>query len=170
MIKRFTAAAIVATLGLGTGAYAFAAESPGHSTSPTTSAAGATNAGHPNGGRGGKRADLDQLIRKADHGSLDVKGQDGTFSTVTFDRGNVDAASPTSITLTRPDGQHVTKAITADTTYHGIDGAAAIQVGKPALVVSKGDAATVVAQRDPAHPNQSKNRVGPAGTNNAPIQ
>lgn len=86
-------------------------------------------------------------LGRAVHGTVVVPGENNTWQTVTFDRGKVGAATDTSkIVLERPDGQTVTLALTADTKYHGIDGAGAIQKGQPALVVSKDGKATQVVQ------------------------
>lgn len=99
--------------------------------------------------RGGPSWGLGALS-KAVHGTLVVPGEGGTWQTVTFDRGTVDAASGGSkIVLDRPDGEKVTLALTADTRYRGIAGPAAVQEGKAALVVSKDGKATLVVQRDP---------------------
>ena len=66
---------------------------------------------------------------------------------MTFDRGRVTAVSATSITITRPDGQSVTKTIDASTRFRGGQSANEVKTGKPAVVASKGDTAVVVGQR-----------------------
>ena len=109
--------------------------------------------GHP--GRHGRPGPLGGLglLGRAVHGSAVVPGAiEGTWQTVTFDRGRVEAATDGSkIVLARPDGETVTLALTADTRYHGIADAAGIKEGQPALVISKDATATQVVQRDPAH-------------------
>lgn len=102
--------------------------------------------------RGGPLGGLG-MLGKAVHGSVVVPGEaEGTWQTVTFDRGTVNEATDgDTIVLDRPDGEKVTLAMTADTTFHGVAAAAAIREGKPAMVVSKGGTATQVVQRDPAH-------------------
>ena len=86
-------------------------------------------------------------LGRAVHGEVVVPGENDTWQTVTFDRGTVDEATDgAKIVLDRPDGQTVTLALTADTKYHGIDGAGALQEGKPATVVSKDGKATQVVQ------------------------
>ena len=76
-----------------------------------------------------------------------VRGQSGNgFENVTFDRGEVTAVSASSITVKRPDGQSVTKAIDANTKFRGVQSAGDVKTGKPALVVSKGTTATMVGQ------------------------
>ena len=88
------------------------------------------------------------VLGRAVHGTVVVPAEGGGWQEVTFDRGTVDAASDESkIVLDRPDGQEVTIALAADTRYRGIDGAAAVQDGRPALVVSKNGKATQVFQR-----------------------
>lgn len=103
------------------------------------------------GGPGFRPGTLGELGR-AVHGTVIVPGEGDTWQTVTFDRGKVNQATDGSkIVLDRPDGVSVTIALTADTKYHGIASAAAIQDGKPAMVVSKDGKATQVVRRDPAH-------------------
>lgn len=86
-------------------------------------------------------------LGRAVHGTVVVPGENGSWQEVTFDRGTVAAATDESkIVLDRPDGQSVTLSLTADTRYHGIDGAGAIREGRPALVVSKDGKATQVVQ------------------------
>ncbi|MGH9165189.1 MAG: hypothetical protein ACRDZW_06745 [Acidimicrobiales bacterium] len=87
------------------------------------------------------------MARRAVHGEFTVKGKDGTFQTLTFDRGTVATATTANrIVLTRPDGPTVSFELTADTRYKGIANAAAIEKGKPAYVVSKAGKAVLVAQ------------------------
>jgi hypothetical protein len=75
-----------------------------------------------------------------------VRGREG-FENVTFDKGEVVRHGATSVTLKRPDGVEVTKAVNDDTRFRGIGSADELVDGRPALVVSKGDTATLVAQR-----------------------
>lgn len=105
-------------------------------------------------------------LAKAVHGSVIIPGEGTTWQTVTFDRGSVNAAGDGSkIVLDRPDGQQVTLSLTADTRYQGIAGAAALQDGTPALVVSKDGKATLVVQKDPAHAK----RPGAGNNGDAPV-
>ena len=85
-------------------------------------------------------------MRRAVHGDLVVRTKDG-FENVTLDRGKVTAASASSITIERPDGVSVTKAVNAETRFKGVDSADQLEHGKGALVVSKGDTAVLIAQR-----------------------
>lgn len=104
------------------------------------------------------------LLGRAVHGSVVVPGADGGWQTVTFDRGEVDEATDGShIVLDRPDGPEVTLALTADTRYHGIAGAGAIEEGRPATVVSRDGKALHVVQKDPARSHGPGNNDKPAG-------
>jgi hypothetical protein len=93
------------------------------------------------------------LLGKAVHGTAIVPGPtEGSWQTVTFDRGKVEAATDGSkIVLARPDGQTVTLVLNGDTKYHGIADAGAVREGEPAMVISKDGTATHVLQRDPEH-------------------
>ena len=87
-------------------------------------------------------------FRRAVHGDLVVRGEEGGFEQRTFDRGTVDAATTDQrIVLTRPDGPTVSFELTGDTDYHGVDGGGAIRKGEPAMVVSEGGKALHVGQR-----------------------
>jgi len=143
MFKKHAAALLVGALVLGVGAYAWAQGAPQRPTSGDQTAAAQPNAsGHP--GRGGHRFGP---LGRAIHGDVIVRGQSGNgFENVTFDRGQVTAVSASSITVKRPDGQSVTKAIDANTKFRGVQSAGDVKTGKPALVVSKGNTATVVGQ------------------------
>ena len=134
MFKRMTAV-LVGTLVLAGGAYAYAADSP--SSAPPSASAPA--APHPSQDRRGP-------LRRAVHGDLIVRTKAG-FENVTVDRGKVTAVSATSITIERPDGVSVTKAVTSDTRSRGVDAAEQVEQGKGALVVSKGNTAVLIAQR-----------------------
>jgi hypothetical protein len=76
-----------------------------------------------------------------------VKDKTGAYITVTFDRGTVTAASATSITLSRADGQSTTLTIDANTKFHGVASVAALQTGKPAVVMSRTGTATQIFQK-----------------------
>ena len=134
MFKKLSAV-VLATLVLAGGAYAYAAED---STAPPSGSDPAASRPH--------RPGRDHRVRHAIHGELIMRTQDG-FENVTFDKGKVTAASATSITIERADGESVTKAINADTKSRGVEAAEQLEVGKGALVVSKGDTAVLVAQR-----------------------
>jgi hypothetical protein len=91
---------------------------------------------------------LRPLARRAVHGDVVVKAKDGSYVTVTFDRGTVTAASATSVTLQRPDtNKAVTLTVDANTKVHGVASAADLQVGKDAIVISRSGTATQILQR-----------------------
>ena len=151
MLKRNAAVLLVATLVLGAGAYAWAQGAPERPT--TSEQAREPRADGPRQGRGGERGM--HPLRRAVHGDLIVRKADGSgFENVTFDRGEVTAVSASSITVKRPDGQSVTKAIDANTKFHGAQSAADVKTGKPAVVVSKGNTATQIGQ--PARDRQDR--------------
>jgi len=96
-------------------------------------------------------ARLRSILAAADHGSLEIKDQNGTWITVGFDRGRVTDVATDHVTLARPDGQSVTLKLTPDTRYRGVTGEADVRTGNGAVVVSNADGtARLVAQRDKA--------------------
>ena len=151
MLKRNAAVLLVGALVLGVGAYAWAQGAPER---PTTSEQTAPQrpdgprGQRPDGPRGQHRGGRPSgPLARAIHGDLIVRGQNGGgFENVTFDRGEVTAVSASSITVKRPDGHSVTKAIDANTKFRGVQSASEVKTGKPALVVSKGNTATMVGQ------------------------
>jgi hypothetical protein len=102
-------------------------------------AAAHATSGHP------AKAESRGLLARADHGTLEVK-QKGQWVTYQLDRGNVTAVSPTSITLSRPDGQSVTETIDSGTKYKGVTSEAGIQTGRSALVLSENGTAVRIRQ------------------------
>ncbi len=147
----------VATVGgallLGGGAVAWAQASPSRpavvvaANDPTTSTT-TPNGQAPAGQPPAKGRRPLAMLRGAVHGTLTVKDQNGQWIEVTFDRGEVTAVSAQSITIKRADApdKPVTIAITSDTKYRGVDGAANVQVGKQAIVVSKDAKALTIGQ------------------------
>jgi hypothetical protein len=116
--------------------------SPATSTSPAITASPASrDAAVADGAR------LQAIARRSVHADLVVKDKDGTYVTITIDRGTVTAASATSITLDRPDGKQVTLAVTTDTKVRGVASVAALQTGKAAVVLSRSGTATQIGQR-----------------------
>jgi hypothetical protein len=87
---------------------------------------------HPNLGRATVHADV-----------KGIKADKSTFS-FSFDRGDVTASSPTSVTLKRADGPSVTKTISADTKVRG-----KLAVGGKAAIISEGSAAKLILARAP---------------------
>ena len=73
------------------------------------------------------------------HADVKLIKADGTSNAFSFDRGQVTAASDTSVTVKRADGPSVTKSISADTKLRG-----KLAVGGKAAVFSKAGAATAI--------------------------
>src|SRR5947209_7282452 len=95
MMKKLAVAAMAGTVVLGAGAGAMAWADSGSPSAPSASAS-ATAPGAQGGrarAKGGMGARA--LLRRAEHGDLTVKTENG-FQDVTFDRGRVTAASATS--------------------------------------------------------------------------
>jgi hypothetical protein len=144
MRRRIIAGLIIAT-GLATAGIAYAENQPADPSVPSTpSAAGAAAPeGAPKAGAraGGPKAGLKGgVLKGAIHGDLLVQGRDGTTSTVTFDRGKVTAISGGSISIERPDGVSVSKALTDQTVFNGTP-RGQLQAGTAVIVVSSGDTA-----------------------------
>jgi hypothetical protein len=142
------AAVAVAAIGLTAGAVGLASAGPGDP--PAQTAATTTTA--PGGAKGrpaGPKGDHVGVLGRAVHGDLIVRGKDGGFEEVTFDRGTLTAVSATSLTLHRPDGVDVTVKLDDQTRYRGVENAAALQKDQPVAVVSKDGTARVVMQKDP---------------------
>ena len=144
--KKAAALGVAAAALAGGGAAAWAqstggpgAPAPATTTAPAKSAAPAAP--------GIRLAQLRAIARRADHGDLELKTKDGTWVTVTLDRGTVSAASATSVTIDRPDGQKVTLSINSSTKVHGIASVADLKTGKAAIVVSQSGAATQILQK-----------------------
>jgi hypothetical protein len=78
------------------------------------------------------------------HADVRLIKADGSSSAFSFDRGQVTAASDTSVTVKRADGPSVTKSISADTKLRG-----KLAVGGRAAVFSKGSAATAILAAGP---------------------
>lgn len=133
--KRAGLAAAGVVVALGAGGTAYAATTSG-SGSSTTTAPAAT----PSGARHAR-----SLLARTDHATVEVKVK-GQWVTYTLDRGKVTAAGPTSITLARPDGQTVTDTVNSGTRFTGVDSAAAVQLNRPATVLSDGGVALRVHQ------------------------
>jgi hypothetical protein len=87
------------------------------------------------------------LLSRADHATLEIR-QGGTWVTVDLDRGNVTAASGSSITLSRPDGQSVTLQLSSSTKFRGkvATSASALKTGVRAVVISENGAARSVTE------------------------
>jgi hypothetical protein len=147
-VKKNLAAVAVAAIGLSAGAVGLASAGPGdppaQAAATTTTAPGPAK-GRPAGPKGGHIGALGRAV----HGDLIVRGKDGAFEEVTFDRGTLTAVSATSLTLHRPDGVDVTVKLDGETRYRGVENAAALKKDQPVAVVSKDGTAKVVMQKDP---------------------
>jgi hypothetical protein len=148
VITGLTAGAIVI---LGGGGAAWAAATGGtpasHTSAPTTATAapGSTSTTHP---RAMRARGLGATLARADHATVEIK-RGGQWVTVTYDQGTVTAVSPSAITLRRPDGQSTTLTVSSTTKFAGVSSANAVQLNKPARVVSQNGTALRVAQRKP---------------------
>ena len=78
------------------------------------------------------------------HADVMLIKADGSTNSFSFDRGQVTAASETSVTVKRADGPSVTKSISADTKLRG-----KLAVGGKAAVFSQGSAATAILAAGP---------------------
>ena len=137
VIKRNIAVLLVAALVLGGGGLALAQGQPDRPSDRPTVRDGANAGPGP--------------LRRAVHGDLVVRGQDGRFESLTFDRGTVNEATDTSkLVLDRPDGKQVTLELTSETRYRGMEGAAQVREGQPAVATSRDGNALSVRQRDPS--------------------
>ena len=149
MLKRNLAVVLVASVVLGAAAFAWAEGGPSRPrlAMATVTDPDSTPVPRPCGPRAtGRRAPGGPgVLRRAIHGDLVVPGEQG-FQNVSFDRGTVTAASPSSVTVQRPDGTSVTKSVDSSTRFRGVKSATDLHAGAPALVVSKGDVAIAVFQ------------------------
>jgi hypothetical protein len=140
----------VAVGAIAAGGVATAATSTGSSSQPAGGAPAAATpaattpitAKHP-------RAELyAKLQGRLLHGQFTVLGKDNKPVDVTEQRGNVDAVSPTSITLTSKDGFNHTYVV-ATTTRVRVDGKKAaigdVKTGQQATVIAKVDGTTQTA-------------------------
>ncbi len=124
------------------GATAYAAS---NAASPRPAATpSATPTAKPGAKAGAARRDL---LSRADHATLEIR-ESGKWVTVNVDRGNVTAASTSSITLSRPDGQSVTLQLSSTTKYRGkqATSASALKTGVRAVVASQNGAAISVTE------------------------
>lgn len=128
----------------GGGAAAYAAST---SSTPTSPPPASTSSSSPSSSTAGPTKAHRSLLTRADHATLEIRKK-GKWVTVTVDRGNVTAASATSITLARPDGQNVTLALTSSTKFRGKEAgsAAALKTGVRAQVTSMNGSAIAVTE------------------------
>lgn len=147
-------AAVGVIVGAGAGGTAYAATGSGGPSGPShAGVAPMVKRAHP---RAHPRART--LLQRSDHSTLELKVK-GQWITYTLDRGKVASISPTSITLTRPDGQTVTDTINSSTRFGGVTSESAVQLNRPAAVLSEAGTALRIHQgKPPAGTGQ------PAGT------
>jgi hypothetical protein len=93
---------------------------------------------------GGAAGDKAKGLFLAVHADVELIKADGETVAFSFDKGDVTAASDTSVTIKRADGPSVTKTISADTKLRG-----KLAVGGKALVFSKAGAAIAILARAP---------------------
>lgn len=95
---------------------------------------------------------------RAVHGDLIVRGEDGTFVPMTFDRGTVVAKEANAFTIERPDGVSVRLTVAESTRYRGIESFGQLEQGQPAMVTSRDGVALVVAQPTPEQRQKMEER------------
>lgn len=153
--KKIAGAALAGAVLVGAGTVAYAATSSGATGTPPVAVASTTGpaaSGTAGTGLGAAAARVAQLVKRADHGTVEVKAKSAgsttaTWQTFTFDRGQVSAVSATSITLARPDGQSVTLSIGANVKYKGVTSWQGIATSKGAVVISQSGGALIIAQK-----------------------
>jgi hypothetical protein len=112
-------------------------------------------------GRAGPGKPGPGVLSRVVHGDLIVKGQDGKFENVIYDRGKQDSVKDNKLTITRPDDKKVTVTLTGDTKYKGVKDASELQDGRETLVVSKDGKALTVGQRGDKGGPQGQQPNGP---------
>ena len=93
---------------------------------------------------GGGERERGRGLFLAVHADVKLIKADASADAFSFDRGEVTAASDTSVTIKRVDGPSVTKSISRDTKLRGT-----LAVGGRAAVFSKGSAATAILAAGP---------------------
>jgi hypothetical protein len=155
-MRRRIIAGLLITAGLATAGVAYAEGQPADpsvaSNQDSAAKAGAAEARAAKAG--GRKAGL---LKGAIHGDLLIRAEDGSTRTVTFDRGKVTALSGGSITIVRPDGISVSKALTDQTVFNGTP-RDQLQEGAAVVVVSSGDIGERVLSKG-ARVEQRKERV-----------
>ena len=162
LAKKHLAAAAAAGLiivGGGTAA-AVAATTPSPTPSPAGKASPSAKPGthaHPHHPAVARRAL--GLLARSEHTTLELKRK-GQWVTLTIDRGLIAAVSPTSLTLTHPDGTTATLALNGATKVRGdATSVSGLQDGQRVIVTSLGGTATNVAQ----HQAKAKSAAPTAG-------
>lgn len=145
--KKIAGLAVAGVVMAGAGTMAWADSNGSPAATPTTKApAAAAKATDKAAGKGLA------ILRRADHGDVEVKVKDGgsgtpAWKTVSFDKGQVTDVAADHITLARPDGKSVRLTINASTKYKGITSWQEVAKSKGAIVISENGTATTILQR-----------------------
>jgi hypothetical protein len=146
-VTGIAAAGVIGTAGVAMAGAPAPSGSPGTPAPSTSGSAAPDKPDHP-GGRdraGGRRGALHRLAAGL-HGEFVVKDKGGKFVTVISARGEITAASATSVTIKAEDGFTATFAVNADTKVRGrdVDAIADVKVGDRggAVGVKSGDTIT----------------------------
>lgn len=142
-----TGGAVVVALAAGGVAYATSPSAPATPSSSGSASAAALSASSPAINGSGLRRPLRRLLRRGVHADIIVRTPSG-YKTIQIDRGTLDSASSTSISLTRPDGPIVSAAVTSTTRFVGI-AESQLTKGDRVIVVQTGGDAVVVRARPP---------------------
>jgi hypothetical protein len=155
--RRLAAGAVATFVLAGGGGLAYAEVAAG---SPAAAPTATVTASSPSTSTPPSKAKADHrpgLLRRAVHIEAVVRTKSG-YETVDVDRGTVASISPTSITITRPDGPQVSANITPTTKFRGVQ-QSQIQDGQTVRVVQTGGNALQIAERPPSGSSASS---GPA--------
>jgi hypothetical protein len=171
-LKRFAVGAVIAAVVLGGGALAYGAVLPARSSvDAQLSAALAADPGSDPGAQGtapsqadrraarrGGKAGLGAGLRlgAVAHGDLIVRTKDGTFQSVTIDRGKVQSVEGDKLTIVRPDGPTVVVTVDANTKYRGVSGPQELTEDTRVGVASRDGKALLVRVSKAAPPGAKK--------------
>jgi len=191
MLKRNLALLVLAATMLGGGAYAWAQTGDSSPSAPSTTAPGGapdrraamqqclqqSGVTDPKSATPDQRTAVRQCIQqngvtkggrpgpgvlgRVVHGDLIVRGKDGGFENVTYDRGKQDSHKGDTLTITRPDDKKVSVQLTGDTKFKGVKSASELQDGRETLIVSKDGKALMVGQRSDNAGPQGQRPNGP---------
>src|SRR4051794_1589012 len=171
-LKRFAVGAVIAVVVWGGGALAYGAVRPARwSVDAHLPAALAADPGTDPGAQGtapskaerraarrGAKAGLGAGLRlgAVAHGDLIVRTKDGTFQSVTIDRGKVQSVEGDKLTIVRPDGPTVVVTVDANTKYRGVSGPQELTKDARVGVASRDGKALLVRVPKPAAPGAKK--------------
>jgi hypothetical protein len=105
--------------------------------------------GQPGGGAGAGRFGRRALLQRIEHGELTLQVRNGT-KTVDLQRGTASGVSPTSITVTSPDGFKATYVVTGDTkvrTRTGLQSISVVHDNDKVFVIAVGGKAMRILDR-----------------------